>query len=165
MKTVKRKGISYHWLGKGKNNIFTKTEDHDFTEIEKHEIMKLVEDWKDDDYQKKQQEKYDMRQLIEVLKDDEERSTAELIKEGKMHTNDMRDLIKVLVADGMASAGKKRKVGEVLDVIEKRESELGALPNRVLKKKCQDIGLMVSGNKADLVNRIIDKVFGVWSLD
>eukprot|EP00956_Cyclotella_meneghiniana_P029317 scaffold70564_cov62-Cyclotella_meneghiniana.AAC.3 len=173
--TDKRKGRMYHtprapkkhhqapWLGKGKKNIFTKTEERDFSETEKHSIMMLVEDWKDNDRQEKQQEKNDMRQLIRVLKEEEERSTAKLIEEGKMHTNDMRDLIKQLVTDDMALNEKKRKFSRfALYDIEQRECELLDLPNHILKNKCKNLSLKVSGNKADLVNRIVDEEFGVW---
>jgi len=114
---------------------FFKDEDRRKKQDEKNDIKQLIEVMRneerdikllanileDEERQKKREEENDMKRLIQMMKEEEreeKRSTAKLIKDGRMHKNDMKDLIKALEADAAALRQKKIEASlEALDAL------------------------------------------------
>ena len=80
--------------------------------VEEREIKLLAKLLECDERRKIREEKNDIKRLVQMMRDEqkeEKRSIAKLIKDGRMHKNDMKDLIKALEADASALRHKKIK--------------------------------------------------------
>ena len=103
---------------------FFKDEDRRKKQEEKNDIKQLIEVMRNEERvikslakllegeerQKKREEENDMKRLIQMMREEEreeKRSTAKLIEDGRMHKNDMKDLINALEADAAALRQKK----------------------------------------------------------